>query len=339
MNPRRNGNTFESKSGRRWAQTMTSGDQAPVAMFIYNRPVLTARVFERIRAAMPRCLLIVADGPRAARTEDAQLCEIARKIVSSPDWSCDLLMNLADENLGCRRRLSSGLDWVFDQCSEAIILEDDCLPDSSFFTFCTRMLNRYRDDRRVMHVSGDNFQDGNRRGAGSYFFSRYSLSWGWATWKRAWRFYDVNVAAWPAASEERWLESILDDPGEVAYWTDIFEKLHRGEIDTWDYQWLFACWRQGGLSIQPNENLVTNIGAGPDATHFKGEHSTLGIPIRELGELRHPSAVTRDAEQIALRSRNTSPESEMRKEKRWFRRARNKLALRTRMKGLLRSRV
>src|SRR4029077_15588360 len=133
------------------------------------------------------------------------------------------------------RRLSSGIDWVFDQCSEAIILEDDCLPGSSFFTFCTAMLHRYREDHRVMHVSGDNFQDGNQRGSGSYFFSRYSLSWGWATWKRAWRFYDVNVAAWPAASKESWLGTILDNPLERQYWTDVFDRLHRGEIDTWDY--------------------------------------------------------------------------------------------------------
>jgi hypothetical protein len=249
------------------------------------------------------------------------------------------MTNLADENLGCRRRLSSGLDWVFDQCSEAIVLEDDCLPGSSFFTFCTAMLHRYRDDSRVMHVSGDNFQDGNRRGSGTYFFSRYSLSWGWATWKRAWRFYDVNVASWPGASKERWLESILDNPLERQYWTEIFDQLHRGEIDTWDYQWLFACWRQGGLSIQPNENLVTNIGAGPAATHFMGEHSTLGIPICELGELTHPPAVTRDSEADRYTFENHIVAKQVREEKQWFQKARKTLALRTRMKSLLRFRL
>ncbi len=314
-------------------------ETAPVALFVFNRPRLTSQVYERVRAAKPRRLLVVADGPRSDREDDVHLCEASRKIVSSPDWSCDLLMNLADENLGCRRRLSSGLDWVFDQSAEAIVLEDDCLPGSSFFRFCTAMLRRYRDDGRVMHVSGDNFQDGNRRGTGSYFFSRYSLSWGWATWKRAWRFYDVNVAAWPAAAKEGWLESILDSPREVQYWTDIFDKLYRGEIDTWDYQWLFACWRRGGLSIQPNENLVTNIGAGPDATHFKGNHSTLGIPIRELGELTHPPAITRDSEADRFTFAEHIGGKEMWEKKPWLWKVRKKLALRTRLKGLLRPRV
>src|SRR5215831_13781675 len=168
---------------------------APVALFVFNRPKLTATVYERIRAARPRRLLVVADGPRPFRPEDRQLCRATRQIVSAPDWACELLTNFADENLGCGRRMSSGLDWVFQQCSEAIILEDDCVPCESFFSFCSEMLNRYREDARIMHVSGNNFQDGRTRGRGSYFFSRYTLSWGWATWRRAWSHYDVKVSS------------------------------------------------------------------------------------------------------------------------------------------------
>ena len=133
---------------------MESDNIAPVAFFIFNRPALTARVFECIRAARPRKLLVVADGPRPTRPDDAQLCEATRKIVESPDWPCELITSFADGNLGCRRRLSSGLNWVFDQCPEAIVLEDDCVPCRSFFSFCSTMLSRYRDDARIMHVSG-----------------------------------------------------------------------------------------------------------------------------------------------------------------------------------------
>jgi hypothetical protein len=277
--------------------SVTNGEVAPVALFVFNRPNLTTQVFERIRAAGPRRLLIVADGPRATRPEDVQLCEATRRIVTSPDWGCDLLTHFADVNLGCRHRMSSGLDWVFEQCSEAIILEDDCLPHSSFFHFCSEMLSHYREDSRIMHVSGDNFQGGRRRGDGSYFFSRYSLSWGWASWRRAWRYFDLTIPSWPLARKERWLESILENPLELKYWTNIFDRVHRGEMDAWDYQWQFTCWSQSGLSIQPNDNLVSNIGVGPDSTHFKqGPNNMIGIPVRELGKVVHPSAMVANRE-------------------------------------------
>ncbi len=276
---------------------LSNGDIAPVALLVFNRPRLTARVYERIRAARPKRLLIVADGPRPNRPEDAELCRETRRIVSSPDWPCELMMNVSDVNLGCRRRVSSGLDWVFHECSEALILEDDCLPCGSFFEFASTMLRHYRDDTRVMHVSGDNFQNGRLRGDGSYYFSRYPLTFGWATWRRAWRHYDVDMAMWPTAYRERWLDSILDDPAEVRYWTAKFDGVYRGHIDTWDYQWLFTCWSQSGLSVLPNRNLVTNIGWGEDATHFREEHSTLGIPTQALDDCcRHPSSVIRHKE-------------------------------------------
>jgi hypothetical protein len=312
-----------------------SSEIAPVALFVFNRPQITSQMYERVRAAKPRRLLVVADGPRPERKDEARLCEVTRKIVSSPDWPCELLTNFSDENLGCRRRLSSGLDWVFEQCSEAMILEDDCLPCPSFFTFCGAMLERYRDDTRIMHVSGDNFQDGVRRGSGSYFFSRYSLSWGWASWSRAWHHYDANISLWPTALKERWLESLLDDPLEIEYWTDIFDGLYRGEINTWDYQWLFACWHSNGLSIQPNENLVTNIGIGPDATHCRGEHSTLGIPTRELDGCIHPESVARDEQADRYTFDRHISRNMMAEDRNWVRKMRKRIALRTRAKDLL----
>jgi len=308
---------------------------APVVLIIFNRPQLTARVYERIRAARPRQLLVVADGPRTTRPGEAQLCESARKIVSSPDWPCELSVNFASENLGNRRRVSSGLDWVFERCSEAIVLEDDCLPCASFFSFCSTMLERFRDDERVMHISGDNFDGKTHWGGASYYFSRYPFTWGWASWKRAWRHYDVNLAAWPAAQSERRLESVFENPVEIRYWTDIFNKLYRGEIDTWDYQWLFSCWRRGGLSVLPNKNLVTNIGVGEDAAHFTSYHITTGVPTHELGELVHPKTVIRNkkADQSSFGKHiAVGPEYQNHA---WLRNIRKKLALRTRMKSLL----
>lgn len=318
---------------------MIEVETAPVALIIFNRPRLTAQLFERVRAARPRRLLVVADGPRPDRPEDAGLCEAARKIVMTVDWPCELLTNFSDQNLRCRRRISTGLDWIFGQCSEAIVLEDDCIPCASFFSFCSLMLERYRDDARIMHIGGDNWQSGTRRGTGSYYFSRYTHSWGWASWRRAWRYYDVTLSLWPRARQEHWLASILEDPPEIEYWTEIFEKTYRHEKDAWDYQWLFTCWIQNGLSIVPNENLVTNIGVGPDAMHFKESHSTIGIPTRELRECVEPAAPVRDKEADRFVFGEHIGGRQMRANRSVVSRLRKKLALRTRLHGLLRPRV
>jgi hypothetical protein len=181
-----------------------------------------------------------------------------------------------------------------------------------------------------MHISGDNYQDGQCRGKGSYFFSRYPLSWGWASWRRAWRYYDVKVSMWPRAYRERWLESIFDEPEELKKWEGVFDSLYRGQIDTWDYQWVFACWRQGGLSIQPNKNLVSNIGVGPDATHFKETHSTVGIPTHDLGTLVHPAMVVRDEDADRYTFREHIAERPMAAN--WLVRLKRRLALRNRIK-------
>jgi hypothetical protein len=303
----------------------------PVALFVFNRPDLTAQVYERVRAARPSRLLVVADGPRPSRPEDFQLCEATRKIVSSPDWPCELLTNFAEENIGCRRRVSSGLDWVFDECPEAIILEDDCIPCPSFFSFCSSMLSYYREDSRIMHITGNNFQGGRRRGNGSYFFSRYPHTWGWASWRRAWRYYDFELKTWPVAKRESWLVSVLDDSLEIEYWTRIFDDVYRGLMNVWDYQWMFACWSQSALSVHPNENLVSNIGVGPDAVHFHQGQSTIGIPTRELGQCVHPVAMIRDkeADRFTFREHILIKQS-------WLQKMRNTVALRTRMNRLLR---
>jgi hypothetical protein len=307
----------------------------PVALFIFNRPQLTARVYERIRAARPERLLVIADGPRRTRSEESELCRAAREIASSPDWPCELLTNFADENLGCRRRVSSGIDWVFQHCTEAIILEDDCLPCPSFFRFCSMTLDRYGDDDQIMHVSGNNFQEGRQRGDGCYFFSRYPLSWGWATWRRAWRHYDVNVSSWPKAYRERWLESLLDDPEEIQHWEATFDRLYRGQIDTWDYQWLFTCWWHGGLSVLPNQNLVTNIGMGADATHFREGHSTLGVPTQELDNFVHPTKIARDEEADYFMFHQHIVPRNPPKAENWLEAIKSKVALRTRIRQVV----
>jgi hypothetical protein len=278
----------------------------PVAFLIFNRPDTTARVFEAIRQAKPPQLLVVADGPRPDRADDIEKCKAARAIIEGVDWDCEVLTNYSDLNLGCKNRVSSGLDWVFSLVEEVIILEDDCLPHPSFFRFCQDLLDYYRNDERITAISGDNFQFGRKRTGYSYYFSCYNHIWGWATWRRAWQYYDVKMKLWQEIRDGNWLESILGKTQAVKYWTKIFQTYYDGKIDTWDYPWNFACWIQNGLTILPNVNLVSNIGFGEDATHTSSSKSRVAnLPVKEINfPLKHPPFLLRHVEADDFTYRN-----------------------------------
>ena len=268
-----------------------------VALFIYNRPEATQRIFSCIRKAKPKKLFLVADGSNSTRQEDERKCAEARKVTEAVDWDCQVFRNFSVENMGCKRRISSGISWVFNYVDQVIILEDDCLPDSSFFRFSQELLDRYHQDARIMAISGNNFQFGRSKyKEDSYYFSRYPHCWGWATWKRAWSYYDVDMCLWPQAKEEGWLQSILSDSAAVRYWEHKFQQTYAGNIDTWDYAWTMACWFQNGLCILPKDNLVSNIGFGTDGTHHTHGRSPFScMPTKPVTfPLNHPSVVIRN---------------------------------------------
>lgn len=271
--------------------------KTPVCFIIFNRPDVTQRVFEKIREAKPPKLLVIADGARANKIGEQEKCLAARAIIHQVDWKCEVLTNYSDVNLGCRKRIYTGLDWVFSQVEEAIILEDDCLPDPSFFRFCEELLEEYRHNTRIMLVSGQNLQFGQKRRNYSYYFSRYNHCWGWATWKRAWQYYDDTMELWPLVKNENWLFDILQDEQAFRYWSATFQGMYEG-FDTWDYPWLFACYINQGLSVLPNINLVSNIGFGKEGTHATDTNSILAnIPVEEMQfPLKHPPFIVRDTQ-------------------------------------------
>jgi hypothetical protein len=270
--------------------------RTPVAFIIFNRPEPTRRIFARIREVKPERLLVIADGPRPSQKGEAENCAATRTLIESGiDWPCDVRRNYAEVNMGCRRRVASGLSWVFEQVEEAIIVEDDCLPNPTFFRYCRELLERFRDDTRIMSISGDNFQFGRRRTEESYYFSRFPHIWGWASWRRAWQFYDLDMKLWPRLRDGGWLADILGDRRAVAYWTQIFQATYEGRIDTWDYQWLLAVWANSGLAILPNENLVTNIGFEANSTHTRGRTRQANVPsIAMRFPMKHPPCIIRD---------------------------------------------
>jgi hypothetical protein len=225
-------------------------------------------------------------------------CLEARSVIRQVNWDCEVVTNIADRNLGCRQRVVSGLNWVFSLVKEAIILEDDCVPNPSFFAYCETLLKFYRDDERVMEISGCNFLK--RRGSAaqySYYFSRYYHTWGWATWRRAWKYYDEKVSTWPEFKCSQTWAGLFHDDRERMFWSHVYDQIAQGHLETsWDYQWQFARWRRNALAAVPSVNLVSNIGFGPEATTTTLEYDIRArLPVHEIGEIHHPSSVVRDA--------------------------------------------
>jgi hypothetical protein len=274
--------------------------RTPVVLIIFKRPETTARVFAEIAKARPSKLLIVADGPRPDRPGEAEQCTLTRSIVQRVDWECDVLTNFADVNLGCGHRPATGISWAFEQVEEAIILEDDVVPHPTFFRFCEELLEKYRHDERVMHIGGQNELQLDRSPL-SYIFSCHNIGIGWATWRRAWKYFDFYVSLWPQLRHSTWLADTLEDARGVAHWQKLFDQAYTlgDNADFWDYQWTFACWAQHGLSICPTVNLVTNIGFGPEATHTLSPRKGLGafLPTQAMDfPLRHPPNMIPDGE-------------------------------------------
>lgn len=279
--------------------------KTPVLFLVFNRQDTVRRVWEVIRQVQPSHLFIAADGPRKDRDDDVEKCQNVRQIVNQIDWDCEVKRLFRDENLGCGIAVASAIDWFFENVEYGIILEDDCLPHPSFFRFCQELLERYRYDERIKTISGDNFQSGHNLTPYSYYFSRYNHSWGWATWRRAWKCFDLQMSLWPEIREQGLLSGILKRQG-VIYWTKIFDKVYQGTDDIWDYQWTFSCWSQNGLSILPNVNLVTNIGfCSNEATHTRGKGKGLSIPSDEMVfPLRHPPFIMRNGTADDFTDRN-----------------------------------
>jgi hypothetical protein len=270
--------------------------KTPVAFIIFNRPENTERVFAEIAKAKPPKLLVVADGPRVNQKDDVEKVAATRTIIKNVNWDCEVLTNFSDVNLGCKIRVSSGINWVFEHVEEAIILEDDCLPNASFFQYCQEMLVRYRLDRRIGMVSGNNFQFGHREIKNSYYFSKYCHIWGWASWRDRWAgSYDVRMSKWKTICDEYQLVDLVGDEREAKYWGKIFDRVYRGKVDTWDYQWVFANWVEGRISIMPSLNLISNIGFDANATHTTGVSDVANLPTFELEfPLKHPVGVFRN---------------------------------------------
>ena len=265
----------------------------PAILFIvYKRPMQTRLVFEEIRKAKPKKLFIAGDGPKKGNQDDFNKVEEVRNIFDTIDWDCDLKTLFFSENQGSKVTESSAIDFFFSNVDEGIILEDDCLPNESFFKFCATLLEKYRDNQRIMHIGGNNFLPESSGTGPSYYFSVHAHGWGWATWKRAWKNYDVAMLDFPNFKKSRPREGLFADYKMRKYYLEIFDKVHRGLVDCWDYQWSFAISKANGLAIVPSVNLVTNIGFGIDGTYCTDEsHPASNIKTKIIENIKHPESI------------------------------------------------
>jgi hypothetical protein len=279
-------------------------DIPPVILIIFNRPDTTRKVFEAIRAAEPPRLLVVSDGPRPSKPGEAERCAATRAIIDEVDWDCEVSKDFSAENLGCRRRVASGISWAFGLVDRAIILEDDCVPSPSFFPYCAELLERYAEDERIMMVSGDNQLFGASFSGESYYFSRNVHAWGWATWRRAWDKFDLPMADWPEIRRRHLLDPYFETSSDRYYWDSLLQYVYEGNIDTWDYQWVYSILANNGLSIVPKVNLVRNIGFNADATHTKAESVYGSLEAAEIKfPLGHPRIVVQSSDADAHEAR------------------------------------
>lgn len=277
----------------------------PVIFIIFNRTDTTRQVFEKIRAAKPKQLLVIADGPRPDKPGEAEKCAATRAIIDEVDWDCEVHRNFSETNMTIRLRISSGLTWAFELVDKAIILEHDCLPSRSFFDYCGDLLARYENDERIMMISGQNHLFGHATTTDSYYFSRYPhVMWGWATWRRAWLNYDLNMTYWPEIRDKKLFDQYFPKMRERYYWESVFEyTIFNGRLDTWDYQWFYSMWANSGLCVTPAQNLVRNIGLDPEATHTNTKYDQIYATLRaeELPlPLTHPATILASSDKDQL---------------------------------------
>lgn len=292
--------------------------KTPVLFLIFNRLDTTKQVFEAIKKAKPSKLYVAADGARENKEGEKEKVEAVRNyVMQNIDWDCEVKTLFREKNLGCKYAVSSAITWFFENEEQGIILEDDCLPSQSFFWYCEELLNRYKDDMRVWHISGhkpiylgrDKF---------SYNFSRFTQIWGWATWANRWKYYDVEIKKFN--KDLLYKYEFFREDYENASREKILENVVNGNINTWDYQWNFTVRINNGMAIRPAVNLVANIGFGEGATHTVNKN--LEVELNKAQEIEFPLA---HPDFMMIYKENDKIFGEKNLDQRFFTRLKNKL--------------
>lgn len=267
--------------------------QTPILIIVFNRPKKAQALIESLSKIKPRKLYVAADGPR--NETDKIQCDQVKEIVENINWECDVHKKYSQINLGLSQNMEEAIDWLFSENETGIIFEDDCIPNEDFFRFANEMLERYKDNEDIMLISGTNYQQGHRRGNASYFFSKYSRIWGWATWRRSWSLYRKGAYGMDEFIKNNELNDIFPDKKESGFWLKAFTNPYTDRNGktrlTWATTWHYSVLKNRGLTIVPNVNLVQNIGYGEDSTHTRGSGRGWSFKTEKLGEIIHPDKI------------------------------------------------
>ena len=285
--------------------------ELPLLILAWKRPFFTSKLVNAIRDVKPKNIFLACDGADLNNYKEIELVQQTRDILDQEiDWPCEKHKFYGTHNQGCRLGVSRAINWFFENVSEGVILEDDCIPHPDFFKFSELLIDRFRDDKRIWSISGNNYQNGNWRGDGSYYFSKFPHCWGWATWKDRWEFYSQEKFIWAKLNKAKMLNNIFPTKKELKYWSLIFNKLYKeNKPDSWAYRWFLVCQAKGGLNVLPNQNLVQNIGFNSNATHTKRGESPIKLEFKNnessvIFPLVEPSFIIRsiDADNFTFRT-------------------------------------
>lgn len=235
--------------------------QIPILLLVYNRYEGTEKLIKILNKIKPKKIYIAADGPKLNNIIDIANCSRVRKLFDKINWRCKIYKKYNNYNLGCKESITRSLNWFFSKVKEGIVLEDDCLPNKSFFRFCNVMLKKYRYNNKIFCISGSNYSK-NTKIKSSYYFSKYPHCWGWASWRRAWKYNETNISFWPKYKKTDIWKKLHTNYIEKIYWEKIFNTTYNNNFNSWAYPWTLSVWKKNGLTIIPKKNFITNIGIG-----------------------------------------------------------------------------
>lgn len=263
-----------------------------ILFMTFNRLDTSEQVFEQIKIAKPPRLYLASDGARKQVEGESEKVEAVRNwLLSNIDWDCEVKTLFREENLGCGKAVGGAITWFFENEKNGIILEDDCVPNQSFFRFCEELLDKYVDDKRIWQISGMNplIQSEMKD---SYYFAKVAQCWGWATWADRWAKFDLDINMQKFGFEN--LKNFSERFCVKIHWFNVMKRLEKDPYNTWDYQWVFAIAKENGLCINPAKNMITNIGDFGAHAHGSKNDPSLNHPTWELGEIIHPKSFETD---------------------------------------------
>ena len=269
-----------------------------VLLLLYKRPETTVHVINALKIVKPKLIYISINIPPTNKShENFENYKKVLRLVKEIDWKCELKIKKRKKHLSSYNSYKNAIKWFFKNEKEGIILEDDTVPNKSFFIFCDRLLKKYRHNNQIVQICGTSFINRKKIVKDSYIFSNYSLGWGYATWRRSINEYDEQMKDWPEIKKKKKLLKIINNKGFLYYWTIKFDAQYKNKSKHWDERWLYSNWKNKKLSIIPKKHLVKNIGMGISATHTKTKHWYSNLKTQEMKYInKHPKKISPNLE-------------------------------------------